>query len=143
SEDIGKRNSLQLAQALQGATSGVTVRRSSGGVGDGNTIRIRGVTTIGNSSPLVLIDGIPGDIDDIHPNDVESLSVLKDGASASIYGARAAAGVILITTKRASQGITQLKYDYDLGFDSPTRMPDYLGSIDFMRMMNELNWNDN
>lgn len=143
SEHIGKRNSLQLAQALQGATPGVTVSRSSGGVGDPAAIRIRGITTIGDSNPLVLIDGVPGSINDVHPNDVESLSVLKDGASAAIYGARAASGVILITTKRAKEGVKKLTYSHDNGFESPTRIPDYLGVTDYMRMMNEMNWNDN
>ena len=64
---------------------------------------MRGVTTIGDTSPLVIIDGVPGSINDVNPNDVESMSVLKDAASSSIYGSRAAAGVILITTKRAKE----------------------------------------
>ncbi len=143
SEQIGKRSTLQLAQALQGATPGVTVRRSGGGPGDPASIRIRGVTTIGDSNPLVLIDGVPGNINDVQPDDVESLSVLKDGASAAIYGARAASGVILITTKRAKAGVQRLTYSHENGFESPTKLPRYVGTPGYMRMTNELVWNDN
>ena len=144
SELISKRNTMQLAQTLQGSIPGVTVTRSSGAPSDGATsIRIRGVTTIGDSSPLVLIDGVPGNITDVHANDIDNLSVLKDGSSAAIYGARAAAGVILITTKRAKAGVQKLSYSYELGFDSPTKMPTYVNTPRWMSMVNELVWNDN
>lgn len=142
-EDINKRSSLQVAQALQGSVPGVTVSRTTGGPGDAASIRVRGVTTIGDSNPLVLVDGVPGNINDVHPNDVESLSVLKDGASAAIYGARAASGVILITTKRAKSGAPRVTYAHESGFDSPTSIPDYVRTPDYMRMINELVWNDN
>lgn len=142
-EDIGKRSSLQVAQALQGSVPGVTVSRTNGGPGDAASIRVRGVTTIGDSNPLVLVDGVPGDINTVHPNDIETVSVLKDGASAAIYGARAASGVILITTKRAKTGVRQVTYTHENGFDSPTSIPDYVHTPDYMRMVNELVWNDN
>jgi TonB-linked SusC/RagA family outer membrane protein len=142
-DEINKRGSLQVAQALQGSTPGVSVTRSGGAPGDVASIRIRGVTTIGDSNPLVLIDGVPGSINDVQPADIESLSVLKDGASAAIYGARAASGVILITTKRAKSGVQRLVYNYENGFDRPTSMTKYVGTVDYMKMVNEMNWNDN
>ena len=85
----------------------VTRDNSAPGAAAGS-IKVRGVTTIGDTSPLVIIDGVPGSINDVNPNDVESMSVLKDAASSSIYGSRAAAGVILITTKRAKKRIFRL-----------------------------------
>src|SRR5690606_6447251 len=104
-EIISERKTTELSQALQGTMHGVLVTRSSNSPGSGATIRIRGITTIGDSDPLVIVDGIPvNNINDINPSDVESISVLKDAASASIYGARASSGVILITTKRGTSG---------------------------------------
>ena len=103
-ESLAARKTTQLSNALQGAVAGVTVTRDNSAPGaTAGSIKVRGVTTIGDTSPLVIIDGIPGSINDVNPNDVESMSVLKDAASASIYGSRAAAGVILITTKRAQE----------------------------------------
>ncbi|UVV53472.1 carboxypeptidase-like regulatory domain-containing protein [Bacteroides thetaiotaomicron] len=115
-------------QALQGALSGVMVSRDNGAPGSSASIQIRGVTTIGDSSPLVIIDGIPGDINSVNPEDVESMSVLKDAASASIYGSRAAAGVIVITTKRAKSGDVALSYNFEYGWEIPTKLPTYVGS---------------
>jgi TonB-dependent SusC/RagA subfamily outer membrane receptor len=101
-ETLTSRPVGQTSAALQGIASGVTVVQSSGQPGaDAGTIRIRGIGTLGNSNPLVLIDGIEGSMNSIDPNLIESISVLKDAASASIYGSRAANGVILVTTKRA------------------------------------------
>lgn len=101
-DDLAARKTTQLSTALQGAIAGVTVTRDNNAPGAAaGSIRVRGITTIGDTSPLVIIDGVPGSINDVNPNDVESMSVLKDAASSSIYGSRAAAGVILITTKRA------------------------------------------
>ena len=101
---LASRKTTQLSTALQGAVAGVTVTRDNSAPGAAaGSIKVRGVTTIGDTSPLVIIDGVPGSINDVNPNDVESMSVLKDAASSSIYGSRAAAGVILITTKRAKE----------------------------------------
>ena len=102
-EDISSRNEMQLSVALQGLVPGVSVTRNSSipGSSSTGTIRVRGVTTIGNSNPLILVDGVEvEDIDRINPNDIENISVLKDASAASIYGSRAAAGVLLITTKK-------------------------------------------
>ena len=101
------------------------------------------MTTIGESSPLVIVDGVPGDINQVNPDDVESMSVLKDAASASIYGSRAAAGVIVITTKRAKENDLSLNYNFEYGWEMPTRLPEYVGAQRFMEMVNELRYNDN
>ena len=101
SEDMAARPISSLSSGLQGMLPGVTIVNSSGQPGASNTtIRVRGIGTIGNANPLILIDGVEGDISAINPEDIESVSVLKDAASAAIYGARAANGVLLVTTKR-------------------------------------------
>lgn len=119
------------------------VSRDNGAPGSSASIQIRGVTTIGDSSPLVIIDGIPGDINSVNPEDVESMSVLKDAASASIYGSRAAAGVIVITTKRAKSGDVALSYNFEYGWEIPTKLPTYVGAQRYMEMVNETRYNDN
>lgn len=143
-ETIAERQTTQLSQALQGAVSGVMVTRNNNAPGATSTIRIRGITTIGDNNPLIIVDGVPVDnINDINPNDVESMSVLKDAASASIYGSRAAAGVILITTKRAKTNEIGLNYNVEYGFETPTALPEYVDAVRYMQMYNELRWNDN
>ena len=142
-DDLAARKTTQLSTALQGAASGVTVTRSGGDPGATASIKVRGVTTIGETSPLVIVDGVPGDINQVSPDDVESMSVLKDAASASIYGSRAAAGVIVITTKRAKQDDLSLNYNFEYGWEKPTTLPGYVGVQRFLEMTNELRYNDN
>lgn len=144
SEMFKERKETQVSQALQGAMSGVLVSRNgANGAMGGATIRIRGVTTIGDSNPLVIVDGVPvADVNQVNPNDIENLSVLKDAASASIYGSRAASGVILITTKRAKTDQASIQYNYENGFDTPTQLPEYMRSVRYMELVNELRWND-
>lgn len=143
-EDIAERQTTQVSQALQGAISGVMVTRNNNAPGSTATIRIRGITSIDDQGPLVIVDGVPVDnINDINPNDIEDLSVLKDAASAAIYGARAASGVILVTTKRAKEGELNLTYNAEYGFEKPTRLPDFVDVVRFMQMDNEMRWNDN
>ncbi len=139
---IGQRQTINAADALQGALPGVSVTRSDGRPGVNPQIRIRGITTIGNSNPLVLIDGVPGSLNNLNPNDIQDISVLKDGAAASIYGSRAAAGVILVTTKRGKSGQFTVDYTYETAMRKPTRIPKYVGAVDFMTFINERNWND-
>ncbi|MEL7586238.1 MAG: TonB-dependent receptor [Prolixibacteraceae bacterium] len=140
---IAKRQSTQLSQALQGAMPGVTVTRSNSEPGAGATIRIRGITTIGESDPLIIVDGVPvSNINDINSNDIEDISVLKDAASASIYGARAAAGVVLITTKRAKTGQLTMEYNASFGIEKPTAFPEVVGAKRYLEMSNEQTWND-
>lgn len=140
---VTDRKVSSLSTALQGAMSGVTVTRGSGEPGASADIKIRGITTIGDSSPLIIVDGVPADnINDINPQDVENITALKDAASAAIYGSRAASGVILITTKRASDGKVSMSYSYEYGYEKPTAQPDYVDASRFMSMVNELRWND-
>ncbi|MDO1449664.1 SusC/RagA family TonB-linked outer membrane protein [Rhodocytophaga aerolata] len=143
SKSIADRQSLQLSDALQGTMAGVTVTRGGGQPGAGSTVRIRGVTSLNVNDPLVIVDGVPGlGINDVNPNDVESITVLKDAASQAIYGARAAAGVILVTTKRASEGKLQVSYDYEFGLNSPTMLPSFADAQTYRILANERSRND-
>lgn len=142
-DDLAIRKTTQLSTALQGAASGVMVTRDNGEPGATANIRIRGITTIGETAPLVIIDGVPGDINQVNPEDVENMTVLKDAAAASIYGSRAAAGVILITTKRATSTSLKLNYNFSYGWEIPTELPDYVSATRYMEMANEMNYNDN
>ncbi|WP_460635219.1 SusC/RagA family TonB-linked outer membrane protein [Larkinella harenae] len=138
SEDLVRRPVGQTSAALQGMMPGVTVTQRSGRPGgDGGSIRIRGVGTTGNSDPLVLIDNIEGSMNSIDPNLIESVSVLKDAASASIYGSRAANGVILITTKRAKANRISVNYNNYIGWQTPTNLPKMVNAIDHMLLTNE------
>ncbi|QGY47795.1 SusC/RagA family TonB-linked outer membrane protein [Maribellus comscasis] len=139
---IAERKTLRTSQALQGTVPGLMVTRSSGAADASSTIRIRGITTISDNDPLIIVDGIPGTLDWVNPDDIKSISVLKDAASASIYGSRAAAGVILVTTKRAKSGQLSLDYNFEYGIDKPTRMVQYGDAVTYMQVFNELNWND-
>ncbi len=140
SEEISRRPVGQTSSALQGLMPGVTVTQRSGRPGgDGGTIRIRGIGTLGGSSadPLVLIDNIEGSMNSIDPNLIESVSILKDAASASIYGSRAANGVILITTKRAKGNRISVNYNNYIGWQTPTNLPKMTNAIDHMLLTNE------
>lgn len=142
--DLAERRTPNISQALQGAVPGVMVTRNNNAPGSSATIRIRGITTIGDSNPLIIMDGVPtNSLDNINPNDIESISVLKDAASASIYGSRAAAGVIVVTTKRAKKGELSLNYNFEYGTETPTRIPEYVDVTRYMQIVNELRWNDN
>ena len=141
--DLTTKKTIQVSQALQGSMPGVMVTRANNRPGSSGTIRLRGITTIGNSDPLVIVDGVKVDnIDDINPNDIEDISVLKDAASAAIYGSQAAAGVILVTTKRAKTDQFELTYSYEGGFETPTETPEFTNVIRYMQMLNETRWND-
>ena len=142
---IVERRTTQLSNALQGAMAGVQVNRNSGQPGAGaSSILIRGVTTIGDTSPLIIVDGVPVDnINDVNASDVESISVLKDAASAAIYGSRAASGVVLITTKRGAEKGLQLNYNFEYGLEIPSSQPKQVGFQRYLEMVNELRYNDN
>ena len=142
-KDVGGRQTIQVSEALQGSIAGVSVTRGSGAPGAGSTILIRGITTLGTNSPLIIVDGVPvSSIDNVNPNDVESLTVLKDAASAAIYGSRAAAGVILVTTKRSKNGQASFEYNYEYGVQKATALPEYVSAPDYMRYFNEQATND-
>lgn len=134
--EIQNRPSTTLSQSIQGLVPGVTVTSSQGRPGgDGGTIRIRGVGTLNSASPYILIDGIQAaSIDMVDPNDVESMSILKDAASAAIYGSKAANGVILITTKRGKTGAPTVSYNGNVGWAAPTMMIDRLDSWEYAEM---------
>ncbi len=139
---LTSRSTQQLSTALQGQIAGVQVTRSEGGPGSSASIRVRGVTTLSNNDPLVIVDGVPSSINDVLAADVETMVVLKDAAAASIYGSRAAAGVILITTKRARNGQFELDYNYEYSIDTPTTRPENGDVIDWMNVQNEIKWNE-
>lgn len=142
-EDLSNINGTQLSQELQGQIPGVTVTRNSSLPGAAADIRIRGITTIGDSEPLIIVDGVPyTNIDDISSNDIEDITVLKDAASASIYGARAAAGVILITTRNAQEGVTSFEAGMNMGFEKIPTFPQSVGATRYLQMANEAMWND-
>ncbi len=138
SEDLVKRPVGQTTSALQGLVPGLTVTQRSGQPGkDGAGIRIRGVGTIGDSNPLVILDGIESSLNNIDPNEIESISVLKDAASSAIYGSRAANGVILITTKRADKNGFSINYNTYAGWQKPTNLPSIVNGLDHMSLINE------
>ena len=137
-KDIGDRPITNASNALQGTVSGVYALQKSGQPGaDGAVINIRGVGTLNNSDPLVLIDGFPGSMSDVDASDINSISVLKDAASASIYGNRAANGVVLITTKKGALGKVKLSYNGYFGIQEATSLPSVLNSYDYATLYNE------
>lgn len=141
---LADRKSTSIATSLQGAVAGVTVTRSGNEPSnEGGDIKVRGITTIGDSTPLVIIDGVPGDMSSVSSEDIENISVLKDAASASIYGSRAAAGVILITTKRGQKERINISYNIEYGSEVPTANVDFVDITRYLEMTNELRYNDN
>ena len=144
-EDLATKKTTTLSTALQGSISGLMVRRDNNAPGaSAGSMHVRGVTTIGDSSPLIIVDGVQCDnIDYVNANDVESVSVLKDAAAASIYGSKAAAGVILITTKRGNDSSLSLTYNGEFGWEIPTKQPSMVGVTRYLEMSNELLYNDN
>lgn len=131
-DDLKKVAAVNISNTLAGKTAGVIANTRSGEPGeDGATIQIRGSGTFGSTEPLIVVDGIADrDFSRLNPEDIESISVLKD-ASAAIYGARAANGVILVTTKRGKEGKTRLSYSGRVGFSQPTRVPEMLNSYQY------------
>ncbi|MBL7905769.1 MAG: TonB-dependent receptor [Bacteroidales bacterium] len=138
SEDITSTPILRVEQALQGRTAGVQVTNLSGQPGEAPSIRIRGAGTTGDASPLYVVDGIVvGGIDYLNPGDIESMDVLKDAASAAIYGARAANGVILITTKSGKAGKMNVTYSGYTGIQNVAHTLDMLDAEQYRMIMNE------
>lgn len=142
SDEIVQNSTANVSSALSGRLAGVITIQSSGEPGgDAANIRIRGLSSLNDNSPLVLVDGIPRALNNINANDIESISVLKDAAAAAIYGMRASNGVVLITTKRG-KGKTSFNVNLYSGLQKPTRMPDFLDSFDYATLLNEANAND-
>ena len=141
-EDIAKLNTTNALEAMQSSTPGVQITQSSSQPGKGYKVYIRGAGTIGDSQPLYVIDGVAGgNLDGINPNDIESIDVLKDAASAAIYGSRAANGVILVTTKQGREGKIELSYNGAIGWSNVAKRPQLLNAQQFMTIMDEYNWN--
>jgi TonB-linked SusC/RagA family outer membrane protein len=144
-KSLDSRPITQASQALAGLASGVSVSQPEGNPGgDGATIRVRGQGTFSGagSDPLVLIDGLSASLNDVDPNNIKSISVLKDAASAAIYGTRAANGVILIETKRGIKGKTQVSYNGYVGWQKATELPDFVDSWEYATMRNEADKNE-
>lgn len=123
---LAERPVNNAAVAMQGLTPGLTITRSNGRPTDTPTINIRGFTSINGGEPLIMIDGVEGDINDLNPSDIENISVLKDAGAAAIYGARASFGVVLITTKRAKEG------DFKVNLDVTTATSQVTINTDFV-----------
>lgn len=140
-DDIAKLNTVNPLGALQSQTPGVNIIASSGQPGEGFKVNIRGAGTNGSTTPLYIIDGVEGDINSISPADIQSLDVLKDAASCAIYGARAANGVILVTTKQGKAGKVQVSYDGYVGWQNVYKMPDLLDAKEYMSVMDQININ--
>lgn len=135
-EDLQKLNTVSALGALQSQSPGVNITQSSGMPGEGYKVNIRGLGTVGNSEPLYVIDGVSGgNINSLNPADIESIDVLKDAASAAIYGARAANGVILITTKQGKTGKLQISYDGYIGFQNLAKDPQLVDAKQYMELM--------
>ncbi len=145
SEMLERRPITHLSQALSGNASGILVSQSSGQPGrDGATIRIRGVGTLNNSDPLVIVDGDISSLNNVNPEDVAAISVLKDAASSAIYGSRAANGVIVVTTKKGKSGKTKINYNGSYGFQEATNLFEPITDYaTYMEFMNRINKSDN
>ena len=143
-EDIAMQNTTNALGALASSTPGVQITQSSTQPGKGFKVFIRGIGTIGDSSPLYVIDGVAGgDLSGINPADIESIDILKDAASAAIYGARAANGVILVTTRQGKAGKIELTYNGALGWSNVYKRPQLLNAQQYMTIMDEYTFNTN
>lgn len=136
-DQLAKLNTTSPLQAMQGQTAGVSISSTSGQPGADMKVTIRGLGTVGKSGPLYIIDGIEGDISVLNAADIESIDVLKDAASAAIYGAQAANGVVLVTTKQGTKGKGQVSFDAYYGIQNVARKAQMLNSQEYMTLMNE------
>ena len=136
-DDLSKLNTTSALGALQSQSPGVSITQNSGQPGRGYKVNIRGIGTIGDSEPLYVIDGVAGgDINALNPNDIESIDILKDAASAAIYGARAANGVVLVTTKQGKEGRVVVSYDGYYGGQYLAKMPDMVNAQEYIQLYN-------
>lgn len=136
-DNVVMMNTTNALQALQGMAPGINITQGSGQPGKDMKVNIRGLGTIGNSQPLYLIDGVSGDIKNINPADIETIDVLKDAASAAIYGAQAANGVVLVTTKSGKEGRATVNFDGYVGWQTPARKTKMLNAEQYMMIMDE------
>ena len=141
---LNKVRASTVNDAIKGKVSGVQITQASGQPGSGSQIKIRGIGSVNNSDPLYIVDGMPvdGGIDYLNPNDIQSVEILKDAASAAIYGARAANGVVLVTTRNGEKGKASLTYNGSYGWQNPWRKKEVLNATEYMVIMNEARIND-
>ena len=141
-DDIAKMNTTSALEAMQSSTPGVQITQSSSQPGKGYKVYIRGIGTTGDSQPLYVIDGVAGgSLDGINPNDIESIDILKDAASAAIYGSRAANGVILVTTKQGKAGKLEITYNGAIGWSNVYKRPQLLNAQQYMAIIDEYTFN--
>ncbi len=140
---LANRSTTNPAEALQGKVAGVNILKSSGQAGAGISVKIRGVKTFGSNEPLYIIDGFPGDISNVSPQDIESMEVLKDGAAAAIYGSVAANGVIIINTKSGKKGDVKVDFSTFLSFTNVAKKLEFLDADGYKHVHGEMydNWN--
>lgn len=142
-DDIARLNTINVLGAMESQSPGVDIVQSSGMPGEGYKVTIRGLGTTGSATPLYIIDGVTGgDINALNPGDIEAIDVLKDAASAAIYGSRAANGVILVTTKQGHAGKAQVSYDGYMGWQNIYRKPDLLNAQEYAAIMSEARYMD-
>lgn len=144
-KEIASRPVKNATDALQGLLPGLQLTHEAGDIETNMSIQIRGAGTIGqgsSGSPLILIDGMEGDINTVNPQDIESVTVLKDAAASSIYGSRAPFGVIMITTKKGSMGNAKVNYNNNFRWSSPIGLPEMMNSYDFALFQNQAYWNN-
>lgn len=137
---LSDRVGHSVSQMIQGKVPGLTITPSSGRPGSGSGINIRGVNSINKGNPLVIIDGIEGDLETINPNDIENISVLKDASASAVYGARATFGVIIVTTKKGKVGKTKVRYSGQFGWGKPTTSTDFETRGYYSAWINDLFW---
>ncbi len=141
--EIAQKPVANLTNALIGRASGIIATQGSGEPGfDGSTIQIRGLGSIGNTSALLIVDGVPRDFSRLDPNSIATMTVLKDAAAVAPYGVAGANGVILVTTKQGRSGKAQLTFNGYVGFQNPTRLPTFANSYQYALMRNEAGAND-
>ena len=143
SDKLVNRTSANVTNMLAGQMPGVTIIQNTGQPGaDAGILRVRGLGTMGDASAMVVVDGVESTMSSVDPNDIENISILKDAAASAIYGVRAANGVILITTKKGTKGHAIVSYDGYAGWQSASRMPNFLDSYNYAVLMNEAYTND-
>lgn len=143
-DQLANQATINPGEALQGKIAGVNVQKTSGLAGSGVSIKIRGVKTFGSNEPLCIIDGFPGDLNSVNPQDIESMEVLKDGAAAAIYGSVAANGVIIVTTKNGKKGDIKVDFSTFFSFKSIAKSLDMLNATGYKSVHKQMydNWND-
>lgn len=136
-KDIEGKPVANLVQALQGTTPGFIIREGTSEPGSSPSINIRGLNTMNDNSPLVIVDGIEGSLANLNPSDIDQISILKDASSTAIYGSRASNGVVLVTTKKGKSGTVEVNYDFNYGVQQPTSLPNVADSWIYAELYNE------